>query len=136
MYSLATVKCRVLTILHQTQPFDIPETIRTKEDAQQLFDSIEAEWRSCTETLKVASAQYYNVLMHIQDAESKLDQVDRRVGRLRLVIKRCGFEEVLRPVTRRPALEITQLQGMAQSPSVGLVSLNSMSILFCRSLQH
>lgn len=122
--------------MQQIQTFDIPETIWTKEDAQHLFDNLEAERSSCTETLKVASAWYYNALVRVQDAERKLDKVDRRVGRLRLVIKRCGFEEILRPVTQRPALEITQLQGMAQSPSVGLVTLNSISTLFCRSLQH
>ena len=122
--------------MQQIQTFDIPETIWTKKDAQHLFNNLEAEQSSCTETLKVASAWYYNALVHIQDAEHKSDKVDQRVGRLHLVIKRCGFEEILRPVTQRPALEITQLQGMAQSPSVGLVTLNSIAILFCRSLQH
>jgi hypothetical protein len=51
-----------------------------------------------------------------------LDKVDRRVGRLHVVIKRCGFEEVLKPVTWRPTLKISQLQGMVQSPSFGLVT--------------
>jgi hypothetical protein len=59
--------------------FDIPETIWTKEDAQHLFNILKAEWSSCTETLKVASAWYYNVLMCVQDAERKLDKVDWRL---------------------------------------------------------
>lgn len=110
-------------------------TLNTEEDARLFFQHVEAERRDCEEALMTAIAGLQKAHVGVQNAEDRLFQADMRVGRMRCVIRRSGFEEVLKPVVQKTQPRFVQVKGIFVSHLLGFPFLTchlkmNISLLF------
>ena len=82
----------------------------TAADAQHIFHAIEAEHHTNATMLQCALAQVQDAVCQVQNAEDKLAQMDVHIGKVRWVIKRCGFGKVMKPQFQKKLPQVVQHQ--------------------------
>jgi hypothetical protein len=70
--------------------------VNSYEEAVTLYSTSTAEWRELERTFQDALVEMHRATRKFRRAQTRLTEAELRVGKARNVIRKSGFEQVLR----------------------------------------